>query len=200
MYRCTVPLSHLRISVPLKGFSARVGRLKHFEKFITSPNFDVIFMNTLKLSFGLIFSFPVPILLALMLNQVRRAAVKKNIQLFLYAPISSRWSSLSGCCLSSCRRPINQLVIWMTGSPLMFMSRRNTSGGSIFYRIYGRVPDGPPSSMWSLLRMWTPSRITRPAWTELTFSSASEILICLRLGRLWRSFSYWRQGHYVHRL
>ena len=37
---------------PIKGIlgSEWVG-LKHFEKFITSPNFDVIFMNTLKLSF-----------------------------------------------------------------------------------------------------------------------------------------------------
>ena len=73
---------------PMKGIlgSEWVG-LKHFTKFLTSPNFEAIFMNTLKLSFfGLIFGFPLPIILALMLNQLRKSAVKKNIQLILYAP------------------------------------------------------------------------------------------------------------------
>ncbi|GIP04203.1 ABC transporter permease [Paenibacillus lautus] len=112
---------------PIKGIlgSEWVG-LKHFEKFIASPNFDVIFMNTLKLSFfGLIFSFPVPILLALMLNQVRKAAVKKNIQLFLYAPNFISVVVIVGMLFIflSPTGPINQLVIWMTGSPLMFMSQ-----------------------------------------------------------------------------
>lgn len=65
---------------PIKGIlgSEWVG-LYNFEKFLSSPNFEVIFMNTLKLSFfGLILSFPVPILLALMLNQIRRAGVKRT--------------------------------------------------------------------------------------------------------------------------
>ena len=36
---------------PIKGILGEWVGLKHFEKFIASPNFDVIFMNTLKLSF-----------------------------------------------------------------------------------------------------------------------------------------------------
>ncbi|WP_243390872.1 ABC transporter permease subunit [Paenibacillus sp. GM2FR] len=112
---------------PIRGIlgSEWVG-LKHFEKFIASPNFDVIFMNTLKLSlFGLIFSFPVPILLALMLNQVRKATVKKNVQLFLYAPNFISVVVIVGMLFIflSPTGPINQWVIWMTGSPLMFMSQ-----------------------------------------------------------------------------
>lgn len=112
---------------PIKGIlgSEWVG-FKHFEKFIASPNFDVIFMNTLKLSFfGLILSFPVPILLALMLNQVRKATVKKNVQLFLYAPNFISVVVIVGMLFIflSPTGPINQLVIWMTGNPLMFMSQ-----------------------------------------------------------------------------
>lgn len=111
---------------PIKGImgSEWVG-LKHFEKFLASPNFDVIFMNTLKLSFlGLIFSFPVPILLALMLNQVRQAAVKKNIQLFLYAPNFISVVVVVGMLFIflSPTGPINQLTTWITGQPIMFMS------------------------------------------------------------------------------
>lgn len=112
---------------PIKGIlgSEWVG-LKHFEKFLSSPNFDVIFMNTLKLSFfGLIFSFPVPIILALMLNQIRRASVKKNIQLFLYAPNFISVVVIVGMLFIflSPTGPINQFVIWITGEPLMFMSK-----------------------------------------------------------------------------
>ncbi|WP_272039955.1 ABC transporter permease [Paenibacillus sp. JJ-100] len=111
---------------PIKGImgSEWVG-LKHFEKFLASPNFDVIFMNTLKLSFlGLIFSFPIPILLALMLNQVRKAAVKKNIQLFLYAPNFISVVVVVGMLFIflSPTGPINQLTTWITGQPIMFMS------------------------------------------------------------------------------
>ncbi len=111
---------------PIKGImgSDWVG-LKHFEKFLASPNFDIIFMNTLKLSFfGLIFSFPVPILLALMLNQVRKAGVKKNIQLFLYAPNFISVVVVVGMLFIflSPTGPINQLTTWITGQPIMFMS------------------------------------------------------------------------------
>ncbi|PQP84424.1 ABC transporter permease [Paenibacillus sp. PCH8] len=111
---------------PIKGImgSEWVG-LKHFEKFLASPNFDVIFMNTLKLSFfGLLFSFPVPILLALMLNQVRKAGVKKNIQLFLYAPNFISVVVVVGMLFIflSPTGPINQIATWITGQPIMFMS------------------------------------------------------------------------------
>ncbi|MNB88167.1 putative multiple-sugar transport system permease YteP [compost metagenome] len=112
---------------PVKGIlgSDWVG-LYNFEKFLSSPNFEVIFMNTLKLSlFGLILSFPVPILLALMLNQVRRSGVKKNIQLFLYAPNFISVVVVVGMLFIflSPTGPVNQIVTWITGEPVMFLSR-----------------------------------------------------------------------------
>ncbi|WP_318245262.1 ABC transporter permease [Paenibacillus gallinarum] len=112
---------------PIKGImgSEWVG-LYNFEKFLSSPNFELIFMNTLQLSFfGLILSFPVPILLALMLNQVRRAGIKKNIQLFLYAPNFISVVVVVGMLFIflSPTGPINQLFSWITGEPIMFMSR-----------------------------------------------------------------------------
>ncbi|WP_454190708.1 ABC transporter permease [Paenibacillus sp. Marseille-Q7038] len=112
---------------PIKGImgSEWVG-LYNFEKFLSSPNFELIFMNTLKLSFfGLILSFPIPILLALMLNQIRRAGIKKNIQLFLYAPNFISVVVVVGMLFIflSPTGPINQLFSWITGEPIMFMSR-----------------------------------------------------------------------------
>ncbi|MFB9328863.1 ABC transporter permease [Paenibacillus aurantiacus] len=110
---------------PIKGImgSEWVG-FKHFDKFLSSPNFELILLNTLKLSaYGLLLGFPVPILLALMLNQVRRAAVKKNIQLFLYAPNFISVVVIVGMLFIflSPTGPINQLIVWATGEPVMFM-------------------------------------------------------------------------------
>ncbi|OWA34153.1 ABC transporter permease [Saccharibacillus sp. O16] len=111
---------------PIRGImgSDWIG-FKHFDKFLSSPNFEVIFMNTLKLSFyGLLFGFPVPILLALMLNQVRKAGAKKNIQLFLYAPNFVSVVVIVGMLFIflSPTGPINQLATQIFGQPLMFMT------------------------------------------------------------------------------
>ena len=61
--------------------------LKYFERFISSPDFVSYLMNTLKLSlYGLLWGFPVPILLALILNRIRQEGIKRKIQLLIYLP------------------------------------------------------------------------------------------------------------------
>ncbi|NMO76918.1 sugar ABC transporter permease [Bacillus sp. UniB3] len=111
---------------PMKGImgSDWVG-LTHFKDFLTSPNFKDIFMNTLKLSFyGLILGFPVPIILALSLNQVRRAAIKKNIQLILYAPNFISVVVITGMLFifMSPTGPINSLLSIFNDKPVSFMT------------------------------------------------------------------------------
>lgn len=109
------------------GDSAWIG-LDNFMKFLASPNFADIFLNTLKLSvFSLIVGFPIPIILAIMLNMVRSKTKKKNIQLILYAPnfISVVVAVGMLFILLSPTGPINQLVTIFTGEPIMFMSDPN---------------------------------------------------------------------------
>ncbi len=61
--------------------------IKYFQRFLSSPDFMNYLMNTLKLSlYGLLWGFPVPIILALLLNRIRRVGVKKKIQLIIYMP------------------------------------------------------------------------------------------------------------------
>ena len=61
--------------------------LDYFRRFLSSPDFMNYLMNTLKLSvFGLLWGFPIPIILALLLNQIRRMGIRKKIQLLIYAP------------------------------------------------------------------------------------------------------------------
>lgn len=61
--------------------------LKHFIKFFGNRDFLVLFRNTLLLGFyTLVFGFPFPVLLAVMLNEVRRQWFKKSVQTLSYLP------------------------------------------------------------------------------------------------------------------
>lgn len=73
---------------PIKGIvgSEWVG-FKFFERFLSSPDFMRYLANTLKLSaYGLLWGFPVPIILALLLNRIGSNNIKKKIQTILYMP------------------------------------------------------------------------------------------------------------------
>lgn len=65
---------------------------EHFQRLFTSPDFWMIFKNTLVL-FGLqlVIFFPIPIILALMLNEVRRHYYKRSIQTLIYLPHFMSW-------------------------------------------------------------------------------------------------------------
>lgn len=112
---------------PLKGIvGSDWAGLKYFKKFLDSPNFNDIFLNTLELSFfGLLLGFPAPIILALMLNQIRKTAIKKNVQLALYAPNFISVVVIVGMLFIflSPTGPINNIIVSITGEPLMFMSK-----------------------------------------------------------------------------
>lgn len=60
---------------------------KYFVQFFSSPYFKRVVSNTIILSLeSLIFSFPLPILLALSINEVRSVKYKKFVQNITYAP------------------------------------------------------------------------------------------------------------------
>ena len=73
---------------PFKGISgsAWVG-FKHFTDFITGPFFWRLLRNTLSINIGmLLFGFPLPILFALLLNEVRSTGFKRVVQTITYMP------------------------------------------------------------------------------------------------------------------
>ena len=58
-----------------------------FERFFTAPTFQRMIVNTILLSlFGLLWSFPVPIILSLAINQLRFKKFRRVVQTVLYAP------------------------------------------------------------------------------------------------------------------
>ncbi len=81
-----------------KGFvgSDWVG-LKHFRTLITYPDFIRIFTNTLVLGLcKTVLIFPIPVILSLMLNEVKNLKVKKTIQTAVYIPYFLSWVIVGG--------------------------------------------------------------------------------------------------------
>lgn len=71
--------------------------LKHFERFFFDASFGMLFKNTLILAlYNLVFFFPLPIILALLLNEVRKELFKRTIQTIIYIPHFVSWVVVVG--------------------------------------------------------------------------------------------------------
>jgi len=65
---------------------------KHFERLFTSPDFWMILKNTLVLfALQIVIYFPIPIIISLMLNEIRRNYYKRTIQTLIYLPHFMSW-------------------------------------------------------------------------------------------------------------
>lgn len=76
-----------------KGFfrSEWVG-VENFQKFFASPFFSIVVGNTVKISLlKLLVGFPMPIILSLMLNEVRNRPFKRTVQTVIYLPHFLSW-------------------------------------------------------------------------------------------------------------
>ncbi len=75
--------------------------LENFRRVFDSPDFWNIFRNTILISlYKIIFGFPAPILLALLLNELYSRKFKKVVQTVLYLPHFISWVVLSGIILA----------------------------------------------------------------------------------------------------
>jgi putative aldouronate transport system permease protein len=66
--------------------------LTYFQQFIHSPDFYMVMRNTLAISgLGILFGFPAPIILAILLNEVRKKTFKRIVQTISYLPHFISW-------------------------------------------------------------------------------------------------------------
>ena len=122
-----VPMYGIQIAFrdykPRQGFfgSEWVG-LEWFERFFTAPNFKRMIVNTIKISvYGLLWSFPVPIILSLAINQLRFKRYKRVVQTILYAP---HFISIMVVCgmIRIFLSPYGGLVNLLTGGQVDYMT------------------------------------------------------------------------------
>lgn len=127
-----IPLYGIQIAfkdynVSLGFWASKWVGLKYFYQFFSSPAFTRTITNTLEVSFySLIFGFPVPVIFALLLNQIRSSRYKKIIQTVTYAPyfISTVvLVSMLNVFLAPSTGFINNLIVDIGGKSIMFMAR-----------------------------------------------------------------------------
>lgn len=111
---------------PVDGFSGSpwVG-LDHFARFVNSYQFTQVIGNTLWIAvLGLVIAFPVPIILALVVNQLQSERFKKFTQTVLYSPAFISTVVVVGIMfvlLSPRSGMVNNVIKLTGGEPIFFM-------------------------------------------------------------------------------
>ena len=124
IYGVQIAFKDYKLALGITG-SPWVG-LKHFETFFTGPYAWRLIRNTLLLNFyNLIFSFPLPIIFALLLNEVKPVLFKKFVQTVSYLPHFISLTAIIGM-LSMFVSPsigiVNKAIQAFGFEPIYFMS------------------------------------------------------------------------------
>ncbi|WP_222125590.1 sugar ABC transporter permease [Paenibacillus sp. Y412MC10] len=99
MFGITIAFKDFKLSEGI--FSSGWAGLKWFRILFDSPDFWVALRNTLIISlYKLVFNFPAPIILALLLNEVFHSGFKRVIQTIVYFPHFVSWVILGGILFS----------------------------------------------------------------------------------------------------
>ncbi|MDR1950049.1 MAG: ABC transporter permease subunit [Spirochaetaceae bacterium] len=73
---------------------------RHFSEFFHEYNFTLLLRNTVMISvLKLIFTFPVPIIFAIALNEITNMGIKRVVQTSSYMPYFISWVVVSGFCI-----------------------------------------------------------------------------------------------------
>ncbi|HLV54758.1 MAG TPA: ABC transporter permease subunit [Actinotalea caeni] len=99
---------------------------RYVEMFIADPNFWQVFANTAILGgLTLLFTFPLPIVLALLLNEIRVRAFKRTVQSISYLPHFLSIVIVAGMVMQllSLQGTANQIIEWLGGEPIAFLQR-----------------------------------------------------------------------------
>ena len=112
---------------PAKGvFGSEWVGLEHFQRMFSNKDFYNIVKNTLLLNvYDVIFGFPMPIILAVMLNEVNNRLFKRLTQSILYLPHFLSWVVLGGIIIQICSPStgvINSMIKAFGGESIYFMA------------------------------------------------------------------------------
>ena len=123
LYGVQLAFKNFKILKGIEG-SPWVG-FAQFERLLSSYDFAQVFSNTLILAvLNFVFGFPAPILLALMLNELRGTKFKRVTQTISYLPHFISWVILTGIfmdVLSPSRGPIAAIFKAIGAKPIYFL-------------------------------------------------------------------------------
>ncbi len=132
----------LGIVIAFKNYSPKAGifgspsvGFKYFEQFLGTPSSQRVIWNTLRIGlYSLAVGFPFPILLAVLLNEVRSVIYKKTVQMVTYAPYFISTVVMVGMLmqLTDLRNGVfNRILMLLGQNPINFFG-----SGPIFDHLY----------------------------------------------------------------
>lgn len=151
MFGVIIAFKQYSIRTGIKGFftSPWVG-LKHFKRFVRGVHFWDVIKNTIVLSLlKLLFGFPIPIILALMINSVKNEKFKRVVQTVSYLPHFMSW-----------------IVIW--GLLFAFLNEQNGILNVLLVKLH--LVDNPISFL-SAPEWFRPIAVASELWKEMGWNS-----------------------------
>lgn len=128
---CYVPMAGVVLAFKKFSYSAGIFGSEwigfdHFKRLFESNSFYEILRNTLLISFyKLLFAFPMPIIFALLLNEIKSSKLKRTVQTVSYLPHFISWVVLGGIIvelLSPSRGVINYILQLFGAEPIYFLA------------------------------------------------------------------------------
>lgn len=178
MFGIIIAFKDFKISSGVLGmFTAEWVGFKHFVAFFTDYKFTELLINTLSLSIlKLLFTFPLPIFLALVLNECHTPWFKRVSQTVSYLPYFISWVIVAGFCqiLLSNTGAINDLIEIMFGVRLQFLTSPE------LFR-----PLAVFTAMWKETGWWTIIFLAAIAGIDPTLYETAEIDGASRLKKIW---------------
>lgn len=110
------------------GLSSKWAGFKWYQRFLTDPAFYEVAWRTLYYAVAkLIVSFPAPIILALLLNELRVEWYKRTVQTISYMPFFVSWVTVAGLIYiflsTSSSGLVNNVLQALGGKRIIFMSK-----------------------------------------------------------------------------
>lgn len=178
MFGIIIAFKDYKISSGIIGmFTSDFVGVKHFEAFFTDYKFLQLLYNTLSLSLlKLLFTFPLPIFLALVFNECKVKWLKRTVQTASYLPYFISWVIVAGFCqiLLSNTGAVNDLVEALGGTRLQFL----TSPG--LFR-----PLAVFTAVWKETGWWTIIFLAAITGIDPSLYEAAEIDGATRMKRIW---------------
>ncbi|TNJ64952.1 sugar ABC transporter permease [Paenibacillus hemerocallicola] len=143
MYGAVIAFKQFSFTKGILG-SPWVG-FQHFQYLFSLDKFWEVFWNTIIISlYRLTFGFPLPIAVALLLNEIRLKTFKRTVQTIIYLPHFISWVILGGLLinlLSTDGGVVNKLIQAFGGEPVGFLSSedhfRDTLVWSMIWKEFG---------------------------------------------------------------
>ena len=175
MYGLVIAFKDYKITRGIEGSSWSNPWYKWFLNFFTDPYFGRLLKNTFLISgLTILFGFPAPIILALMINEVKNSAFKRTVQTITYMPYFISMVVLCGLLKTFCMQDglfaqiasdylaERHKIIWLIQHiSELFMS----------FPIYGRELAGTPLFIWQLFLVSIRSSTRQHVWMVQTASS-----------------------------